>query len=144
VIVGKDHTMTAALASMAILLALGQAPASETANPSANAKARAVLDYLVKLPKKGEKRILSGQFTDYGPGAKLALCEEAFRESGHWPAMIGLDYADYSQGRHRLHTATVNQWPSIMLARGVWSRSASTYPTRPTREGVVSATTAST
>jgi mannan endo-1,4-beta-mannosidase len=96
--------MTALIAALLLL----QAPASGPANPSANLKARAVLDYLVKLPSQGPKRILSGQFTDYGPGAKVALCEEAFRQTGHWPAMIGLDYADYSQGQHRLHTATVN------------------------------------
>ena len=100
--------MSAALASIAMLFALTQTPAAEPANPSTNAKARAILDYLVKLPAKGEKRVLSGQFTDYGPGAKVALCEEAFRQSGRWPAMIGLDYADYSQG-HRLHTKTVDR-----------------------------------
>lgn len=100
--------MNLAIISIAALL-LGQTtPASATANPSASPGTRAVLDFLVKLPSRGEKRILSGQFTDYGPGAKLELCREAFEQAGHWPALIGLDYADYSRG-HRLHTATVNR-----------------------------------
>ena len=96
--------MTHLIATLLIL----QAPAVEPANPSANAKARTVLEFLVKLPAQGEKRILSGQFTGYGPGAKRTPCEEAFRQTGHWPAVIGLDYADYSRG-HRLHTSTVNR-----------------------------------
>jgi mannan endo-1,4-beta-mannosidase len=96
--------MIAILAALIVL----QSPGVEPANPAANARTRTVLEYLVKLPAKGEKRILSGQFTDYGPGAKLVLCEEAFRQTGHWPAVIGLDYADYSRG-HRLHTSTVNR-----------------------------------
>jgi mannan endo-1,4-beta-mannosidase len=96
------------VATVAALVVL-QGPKVEPANPAASEKARAVLGYLTNLPTKGEKRILSGQFTDYGPGAKLALCEEAYRQTGHWPAMIGLDYANYTQGRHRLHTATVNE-----------------------------------
>ena len=66
--------MNLAIISIAALL-LGQTtPASATANPSASPGTRAVLDILVKLPSRGEKRILSGQFTDYGPGAKLELC----------------------------------------------------------------------
>lgn len=97
--------MTALIAALIVL----QAPTVEPANPAANAKARVVLDYLSRLQATGEKRILSGQFTDYGPGANLILCEEAFQQSGHWPALIGLDYADYGGGRHRLHTANVNR-----------------------------------
>ena len=89
-------------------LVVGQVGPVEPANPSSSVRTRAVLDYLTHLPTQGPKRILSGQFTDYGPGAKLALCEEAYQQTGHWPAMIGLDYADYSQG-HRLHTPTVNR-----------------------------------
>ena len=97
--------MTALIAALLIL----QTPAVEPANPAASPLSRAVLEYLARLPTQGPKRILSGQFTDYGPGAKLTLCEEASRQTGHWPALIGFDYADYSQGRHRLHTATVNR-----------------------------------
>jgi len=92
-----------------VLVLLGQTSPTATANPAANAQARRVLDYLTQLPSSGEKRILSGQFTDYGPAANLALCDQAFKQTGHWPAMIGLDYADYSEGQHRLETATVNR-----------------------------------
>lgn len=86
-------------------LILAQPPA----NPEASPKARAVLAYLADLPATGPKHILSGQFTDYGPNARVDLCEQAFRQTGHWPAIIGLDYADYSRGQHHLHTATVNK-----------------------------------
>jgi mannan endo-1,4-beta-mannosidase len=83
------------------------AHALEPANPQTNAKARAVLDYLDKLPQQSERRLISGQFTDFGPGAKLANCQDAYNKTGHWPAMIGLDYADFGKGG--LLTRTGNQ-----------------------------------
>ena len=43
------------------------AHALEPANPHTNAKARAILNYLEKLPQQTEKRLVSGQFTSYGP-----------------------------------------------------------------------------
>ena len=45
------------------------AHALEPANPRANVKARAILNYLEKLPQQTEKRLVSGQFTSYGPRA---------------------------------------------------------------------------
>jgi mannan endo-1,4-beta-mannosidase len=81
--------------------------ALEPANPQTNAKARAILNYLEKLPQQTEKRLVSGQFTDFGPGAKLTGCQDAFDKTGHWPAMIGLDYADFRKGG--VETKTVNR-----------------------------------
>ena len=83
------------------------AHALEPANPHTNAKARAILNYLGKLPQRTDKRLVSGQFTDFGPGAKLTNCQDAFDKTGHWPAMIGIDYADFGKGG--LETKTVNR-----------------------------------
>ena len=114
----KGVTLPSLLAILFLIESGPETRATEPANPSATARARAVLDYLSDLPSRPEKRVLSGQFTDYGPGAKLALCEEAFQQTGHWPAMIGLDYADYSEGRHRLHTQAVNRIAIDYARRG--------------------------
>ena len=87
-------------ATLVLLLAMigGSVSALEPANPKANAKARAILNYLERLPQQADKRLLSGQFTDAGPTAKLAMCAEVHEKTGHWPAMIGLDYADFAKG----------------------------------------------
>jgi len=83
------------------------AQALEPANPHTNAKARAILNYLEKLPQQTEKRLVSGQFTSYGPRANVADCQDAFDKTGHWPAMIGLDCADFGKGG--VETRTVNR-----------------------------------
>jgi mannan endo-1,4-beta-mannosidase len=72
--------------------------AIEPANPHANAPARAVLNYFDSLAARKEKRVLSGQFTDFGNGARLKLIEEVHTQTGHWPALIGVDYADFGKG----------------------------------------------
>ncbi len=72
--------------------------AAEPANPHANPRARAVLNLLESLPGRSEKRLLSGQFAGFGTGALLRACESAYEKTGHWPAMIGLDYAEFRTG----------------------------------------------
>jgi len=72
--------------------------AIEPANPHANAPARAVLNYFDSLAARKEKRVLSGQFTDFGNGARLKLIEDIHTQTGHWPALIGVDYADFGKG----------------------------------------------
>ncbi len=94
------------------------AQAVEPANPQANTKVRSILNYLDQLPTRTDKRVLSGQFTGYGPGAKLTDCQEAFDKTGHWPAMIGLDYADFGKGG--LETKTVNRLAIDYSRRGGW------------------------
>jgi hypothetical protein len=82
-------------------------PAAEPANPQAAKKARAILDYIESLPQRADKRLISGQFCDAGPRARIGPCQEAFVKTGHWPAMIGLDYADFARGG--LSTYTVDR-----------------------------------
>jgi len=85
---------------MLVLLAFQSVPgrAAEPANPATNSRAKAILSELESLPKRSEKRLISGQFAGFGTGASLKACEEAFHTTGHWPALIGLDYAEFRTG----------------------------------------------
>mgnify|MGYP001562914559 CR=1 FL=1 len=63
-----------------VLLAAGFASASptfaavaRTANPQANLRTQAVLDYLIGLESRTDKRLVSGQFVNFGTGANLKL-----------------------------------------------------------------------
>jgi len=69
-----------------------------TANPQANARTRAVLEYLTGLEKRTDRRLLSGQFVNFGNGADLRLVEQVHEVTGQWPAIIGVDYADFGRG----------------------------------------------
>lgn len=71
---------------------------ADPANPNANAKARAILSYFQSLASARTNRILSGQFTDAGPRASLKLLENIQSQTGHWPALMGADYANYGRG----------------------------------------------
>jgi mannan endo-1,4-beta-mannosidase len=68
------------------------------ANPDTNPRARAVLKYIADLEPRTEKRMLSGQFTDFGENGDLALLERIHRQTGHWPAIAGFDYVDFPRG----------------------------------------------
>jgi mannan endo-1,4-beta-mannosidase len=70
----------------------------EPANPAANAKAHAILNYLAGLERRPDKRLLSGQFADFGRGANLRLFESIQEKTGKWPALMGVDYADFRKG----------------------------------------------
>lgn len=89
------------------LAVVSEAGATEPANPAATARARAVLDYIDGLAGKSQKRLISGQFAGAGPGARMSTCEGVLKATGHWPAIIGLDYADF--GRGGLETKAVNR-----------------------------------
>ncbi|WP_165231494.1 glycosyl hydrolase [Aquisphaera insulae] len=84
-----------AIAGILILLDFTVA-ASEPANPKANPQARAVLAYFQSLEGRRDRRLVSGQFDGFGPGASLRACTAAHEKTRRWPAMIGLDYADFS------------------------------------------------
>jgi mannan endo-1,4-beta-mannosidase len=86
-----------ALAAGLVGLGLGGF-AAEPANPKVSAPARAVLDYFHALGSRTNRHILSGQFSDFGNSANLRIMERIHDKTGHWPALIGVDYADFPRG----------------------------------------------
>jgi mannan endo-1,4-beta-mannosidase len=72
--------------------------AATPANPRSNAPTRALLDYVSGLEARTEKRVLSGQFTDFGNKGTLALLDTIHEHTGHYPAMAGFDYVDFPTG----------------------------------------------
>ena len=81
-----------------LLFAGVAANALEPANPNANAKARAILNYFQSLSARSDKRLVSGQFTGAGRTTSLRLMEQIHEQTGHWPALVGADYADFQNG----------------------------------------------
>jgi mannan endo-1,4-beta-mannosidase len=65
---------------------------AQPANPEANAKAKTVLAYIHSLEPRTDKRVLSGQFSNFGDRASLRLANQIHEKSGHWPAILGVDY----------------------------------------------------
>jgi mannan endo-1,4-beta-mannosidase len=113
-----------------------RATGAEPADHQANPQARAILNYLESLPNRSEKRLVSGQFAGFGSGAKLEACEEAFKKTGRWPAIIGLDYAEFRTGG--LEWKSVNKL-ALEYARkgGLVTISAHLYnPASPKRGGL--------
>ncbi|HXC99670.1 MAG TPA: glycosyl hydrolase [Verrucomicrobiae bacterium] len=74
------------------LVFCGLHASAQTANPDANEKARAVLAYIHSLEPRTDKRVLSGQFSNFGDHASLRLVNQIHEQSGHWPAILGVDY----------------------------------------------------
>jgi mannan endo-1,4-beta-mannosidase len=72
--------------------------AVDPANPNANPKARAILDYFQSLGTNQYKRLVSGQFVGAGRSASLRLMNGIHEETGQWPALMGTDYADFANG----------------------------------------------
>lgn len=83
------------------------AHALEPANPNANAKTRALLNYLQGLSARPDKRLVSGQFVGAGTGTSLRLMAQIHEQTGQWPALMGADYADFGHGS--LTTKVPNQ-----------------------------------
>ena len=55
--------------------------------------ARALLDVLRELPsRKGEGKLLSGQFMGWYPVASLGTANEIFQQTSNWVAVAGFDY----------------------------------------------------
>jgi mannan endo-1,4-beta-mannosidase len=82
----------------AVLCSACQTP-SPPANPESNTRTKAVLSYFQGLESRTDKRLVSGQFSNFGGGASLRLMNEIHDRSGHWPAILGVDYADFPTGR---------------------------------------------
>lgn len=87
-----------------LLLFLGLAasclagPVQEPANPDLNPKSRALLRFFQELEARPARRLVSGQFSDFGNGASLELAKRIHDTTGKWPALLGVDYADFGKG----------------------------------------------
>jgi mannan endo-1,4-beta-mannosidase len=88
------------LALGALLLALLHLHGAglEPANPQTNLSTRAILSYIAGLESHSEKRMLSGQFTDFGDNGTLGILDGIHKQSGHWPALAGFDYVNFAYG----------------------------------------------
>jgi mannan endo-1,4-beta-mannosidase len=87
------------LAAVLVATLASAGGAATPANPRSRTRARALLDFFHDLTARTEgRRIVSGQFTNFGDGASLRILEQVHELTGKWPAMIGVDYADFSRG----------------------------------------------
>jgi mannan endo-1,4-beta-mannosidase len=75
--------------------------AQEPANMGANEKAKAILKYFQSLEPRTDRRLVTGQFTEFGGSSSLRLMNRIHDETGQWPAILG---ADYSNGVGLTHT----------------------------------------
>ena len=94
----RMKTILCGLLALHFVFACFAANALEPANPNANAKAKAILNYLHSLRTRQDKHLVSGQFAGTGRGTNLRLMDEIHEQTGQWPALMGADYADFSNG----------------------------------------------
>jgi mannan endo-1,4-beta-mannosidase len=80
---------------------------AEPANAKASAETRAVLNYFQGLSGTPARGVVSGQFADFGRSANLDLMTAISEQTRHWPAIIGVDYADF--GKRGFETKHPNQ-----------------------------------
>ncbi len=78
---------------LAMVFASGCRTPQSPANSHANAQTKAVLKYFQSLEGRSDKRLLSGQFSNFGDRANLRLLDDIHNHTGHWPAIFGADYA---------------------------------------------------
>ena len=90
----------------------------DPANPDLNKRGRALLRYLQELEPRSARRLLSGQFADFGDRADLDLMRRIREKTGHWPALLGVDYADF--GRGGLTTEAPNRAAIEYWRQGGW------------------------
>ena len=85
---------------LVLALNASAAPDQPPANTNANPTARAILRYIQGLPGHPDHRVLSGQFTGVGPraGVSTAIFEGIQQRTGATPAILGMDYSDWSDG----------------------------------------------
>ena len=77
------------------------------ADPELNVRGRAILDYFHQLQGSSELKLVSGQFCSFGPTARIEAAQKLFTATGHWPALVSVDYTDFSS--HWLDTRTPNR-----------------------------------
>ena len=93
------------LAALTLLsLTAAAAPAQPPADPLLNERGRAILGYFHQLQAAPELRLVSGQFLNFGPGVKLDGARKIFATTGHWPALVSVDYTDFKAKGIDTHT----------------------------------------
>jgi mannan endo-1,4-beta-mannosidase len=90
-------------------------PDQPPANPKASPAAQAVLKFIQGLQNRPDKKLLSGQFTDFGTNAgnSAKIFELIQQRTGCCPAILGVDYADWHDGSIAAaapNAAALNQW----------------------------------
>jgi len=90
-------------------------PDQPPANPKASPAAQAVLKFIQGLQNRPDKKLLSGQFTDFGTNAgnSAKIFELIQQRTGCYPAILGVDYADWHDGSIAAaapNAAALNQW----------------------------------
>ena len=91
-------------------------PDQPPANPKASPATCAVLKYIQGLQDRTDKRLLSGQFTDFGTNAcrnTKKVFDLIQQRTGCCPAILGVDYADWHDGTIAAaepNAAVLDQW----------------------------------
>jgi mannan endo-1,4-beta-mannosidase len=83
------------------------------ANPQCSPAAAAVLKYLQSLPARKDRKLVSGQFTEFGTNASTKLPDLIYQKTGCYPALFGEDYTDWHSGEIRFHepnAAAIAYW----------------------------------
>ena len=88
----------------------------DPANPNASPQAKAVLKYFQNLDASSEKHLISGQFDNYGDRAGVPLMDQIHDKTGHYPALLGVDYA----GRGAWWSVRRIKRPSIIGGMAGW------------------------
>ena len=86
------------LATCLLTTAAFAGPIPSPANPNASPKAQRILAFIAGLEGRPGRHILTGQFLGYATQDSRDLPQTIHRETGCWPAMIGVDYADFNRG----------------------------------------------
>ena len=100
---------------LGIASCLAGSPNQLPANPNASPAAHAVLKYIQGLQDRPEKRLLSGQFTEFGSVATNSsrIFDRIQQRTGCCPAILGVDYSDWHDGSIATlapNAAALDQW----------------------------------
>ncbi len=98
-----------------LAFSVAAAPDQPPANPAASPAARSELTFIQGLSARPDHRVLSGQFTDAGARASrsAAMFDRIQECSGSTPAILGVDYANWADGRVASaapNAAAIQQW----------------------------------
>ena len=89
----------ACLAALTLFPLAGRAGlANPPADPQLNERGRAILGWFQQLSADAELKLVSGQFCGWSGTARIEVLGKIHQATGHWPALIGLDYCAWAKG----------------------------------------------